>query len=148
MARAKRRPAFTITVNGAATRVPLRFNLSRPVLGVILLVCAALVYLAGLSIYTMLTQNNDPNGYNLALSGSSNVREQELENQISQLKSTNNQLVQDNNKYKQDIADLDTRVKQLSDSLNTLKSIAQQLEDKLGISSAEPPPIPNTTPSG
>lgn len=148
MAKAKRRPAFTITINGAATRIPLKFNLSRPVLGVILLVCAALIYLAGLSIYTILTQNNDPNGYNLSINGSSSVREQELENQISQLKNTNNQLQQDNAKYKQDIADLDTRVKQLADSIETLKTFAKQLQDKLGVSSAEPPPIPNSTPSG
>lgn len=146
MAKAKRRAAFTISVAGSTARSPLKISLNWPLMAVALLVGASIVYLAGLSIFNIITQPNANSGYDLALRGSSSTREFERENQIAQLKNQNTQLQQENQKYKQDIADLDTRVKQLADSIETLKAFAKQLQDRLGVSGPEPPAIP--TPSG
>ena len=132
MAKAKKRPAFSISISNSSARPPLELSLNRPLLAVLLLVGAAVVYLAGLSAYNMLSQNNTTNGNDLAFQGSGSVREHEREDQIVQLKNLNTQLQQENSKYKQDIADLDTRVKQLADSIETLKAFAKQLQDQVG----------------
>jgi len=144
VAKAKKRSAFSISISSATARPPLKLNLNRPLLGVLLLVGAAVVYLAGLSAYNLVTQNTTTNGNDLAFQGSGSVREHEREDQIVQLKNLNTQLQQENTKYKQDISDLDTRVKQLADSIETLKAFAKQLQDK--VSGTGSPPIP--TPSG
>ena len=147
MAKAKKRPAFSISISSASPRPPIRLSLNRPLLAVLLLVGAAVVYLAGLSAYNMFSQNNTTNGNDLAFQGSGSVREHEREDQIVQLKNLNTQLQQENSRYKQDISDLDTRVKQLADSIETLKAFAKQLQDKVGgADSSALPPIP--TPSG
>ncbi len=148
MAGNRRKPtALTFNVGGEADRQQTRLVIGRGLFFVLALVFALLIFLSAVTIYnffegpTVRSSGND-----LAFKGSSSVREQQLTRIIELNQDKINQLQDENNRRKQDVSDLETRVQELNKSIDALKQLARDIDSKV----PAPPggPAPATPGSG
>lgn len=146
---AKKKPVLAITLVTSPQKPPLRININRWVFGLCLLVTVAVVGLASITIYTLLdSQASRSRGDNLSLLNSSSTREQEQAKLIQLGQDRLAQLQRDNDARQKDVADLETRVGELSGNIKNLQQLAREIEQKLPGGSASSQSSATPTPTG
>jgi hypothetical protein len=138
----KKSTAISLKVVGAEDVPSGRIVIGRGVFFLLALLFAATVFLASITVYNYFdTQTGSRNGNDLAIRSSSGVREQQLTKIIELNQDKMNQLQDENNRRKQDVADLEARVQELSKSIESLKQLAREVEAKVpGVPTSGPIP--------
>lgn len=135
--------ALSLTIAGTADNSPSRVVVGRGMLLLLLLLLGVVLFLAGLSVYNFFEgQSQRSNGNDLAYRSSSTVREQQLSRIIELNQERINQLQDENNRRKQDVSDLETRVQELGKSIEALKQLAREVESKVPSGGGVPTPTP------
>lgn len=144
----KKSTALSLNMVGAADQPGFRLVLGKGMFFVLVLVFAALLGLAAVTVYNFFdTQpRRTATGTDLSIRQSSSVREQQLNNIIEINQKRMTELQDENNRRKQDVADLETRVAELSKSIEALKQLAREVESKVP-GAVTAPPV-NPTPGG
>ena len=139
----KKSTALSLNIVGAGDKAPARIVFGRGLFFVLIILFAATLFLAGVTVYNFFdTQPRRNNGNDLAFRSSSTVREQQLSRIIEINQERMNQLQDENNRRKQDVADLEGRVQELNKSIEALKQLAREVEAKVPNTG----PAPNSTP--
>ena len=144
---AKKSTALSVNVVSSYEKPPMQIRLNRWTFGLFLIVALVVTGLASITVYNFLdTPTNRYSGDNMSYAGSSSTREQEQEKLIKLGQDRLVELQQENDARKKDVDDLQTRVGQLSDSLKSLQTLAQEVEARLpgGGTGTNP----QTTPTG
>jgi len=144
----KKSTALSLKVVGADDVTGGRIVMGRGVFFLLALLFVAAVFLASVTVYNFFEiQTGRSTGNDLAIRSSSGVREQQLTKIIELNQEKMSQLQDENNRRKQDVADLEARVLELSKSIEALKQLAREVESKVpGVPT--PGPIPTITPRG
>jgi murein DD-endopeptidase MepM/ murein hydrolase activator NlpD len=108
------------------------------VLGIVILAMAAVT---AINIFS--SSSPLPTGDNLALRNSATVREQERQRAIDLQEKRLSALAEESNKRKEDINELENRLKELTSSIEALKGFARQLQDLVGSSGTNTSTNPN-----
>jgi uncharacterized protein HemX len=138
--------ALSVNVVGAASPDSFRLVLGKGSFFLLVLVFALLLGLASVTVYNFFDtqQTTRRSGTDLVMQQSSSVREQQLNKIIEMNQQRMAELQDENNRRKQDVTDLETRVAELSKSIDALKQLAREVESKVPNGA----PAPNPTPGG
>ncbi len=142
----KKSTALSLNIAGSPDKRPNRIVIGRGLFFFLVLLFALTLGLAGVTVYNFFdspaTQRSS--GNDLAYRQSSTVREQQLSRIIELNQEKMNQLLDENNRRKQDVTDLETRVQELSKSIEALKQLAREVEAKVpGAPGPAASPTPN-----
>jgi murein DD-endopeptidase MepM/ murein hydrolase activator NlpD len=115
------------------------------VFGVLILAMAAVT-----AINLFSSSSPLPTGDSLALRNSAAVREQERQRAIDLQEKRLSTLAEESNKRREEITELENRLKELASSVETLKGFARQLQELVGGGTSSNPnaPLPTIPPQG
>ncbi len=141
----KKTSALSLNLVGAEDLSANRVIIGRGLFSLLVVLFVAILFLASVTVYNFFdSQPLRNSGNDLSYRSSSTVREQQLTKIIELNQERLNQLQDENNRRKQDVTDLETRVQELSKSIEALKQLAREVEGKIP---GSPAPAPQATPS-
>jgi murein DD-endopeptidase MepM/ murein hydrolase activator NlpD len=143
--RTPRRDWFSISIATSPDKPPLRLRLGKITGTLFLLVVLTLLAGAAFGIFSAVSGTITDNGDSLAWQNSASVREQQRQRVIDLQERRLNDLQEENQKRLIEIGQLEGQLQDLGDSINSLKTVARQLQDLLGLSSSSQIPLVPST---
>lgn len=149
----KTRSWFSITLNTSADKPPLRLRFGKITGGLVLLIVLLIMGLAMVGTLNFFFGGGlTVNGDSLAFQNSAAVREQQRQQVIDLQSRKLGDLQEENRKRLLEISELEGQLQELTNSINSLKGVAKQLQDLLGAagnsSNSQIPPVPAPTVKG